>query len=413
MIGFRVLRPAGPHPQVFYPEGRHLCAGGVQSQNAQSHPTEVPVKHGGGDRTELPSGHIRAVRLHLPPERGQPARYSRRQKAGNRPGDDGSGTASSSAATRECLKRVPNPNEYESNLCAYSDQICYSVLCVFSYVAAGQDQKKNPVVITPQIQDIHAQQKQKHQQQQQKQQPHPSPQSHPGPSAVSTPPPVQAKPKPQAGSGGNISIRHTVPMQKPTITMSTVQPQARMPLQTVAPPPVAAAPPPPGKLPQLPPRVPSQPSTESLASISSPPPKLRTGPPPAIPPRTGAIARSGSVPAATRAFVRQASANSTPPQYTPQPPPPFVIPKRHGGGLARASTLSAAPAAASSGSPFGHAHPQAQQRASHGSVAASVLQSMPETEPGYGSGSGSGSSSGSGSAAGSIASASPLAHRKH
>ncbi|XP_044572736.1 MAP kinase-activating death domain protein isoform X5 [Drosophila ananassae] len=308
--------------------------------------------------------------------------------------------------TRNLIQR-----KYQSSM---SDQICYSVLCVFSYVAAGQDQKKNPVVITPQIQDIHAQQKQKHQQQQQKQQPHPSPQSHPGPSAASTPPPVQAKPKAQGGTGGNISIRHTVPMQKPTITMSTVQPQARMPLQTVAPPPVAAAaPPPPGKLPQLPPRVPSQPSTESLASISSPPPKLRTGPPPAIPPRTGAIARSGSVPAASRAFVRQASANSTPPQYTPQPPPPFVIPKRHGGGLARASTLSAAPASASSGSPFGHAHPQAQQRASHGSVAASVLQSMPETEPGYGSGSGSGSSSGSGSASGSIASASPLAHRKH
>uniref|UniRef100_T1GFS9 Uncharacterized protein n=1 Tax=Megaselia scalaris TaxID=36166 RepID=T1GFS9_MEGSC len=26
------------------------------------------------------------------------------------------------------------------------DQICYSVLCVFSYVAAGQDNKKNPVL---------------------------------------------------------------------------------------------------------------------------------------------------------------------------------------------------------------------------------------------------------------------------
>ncbi|XP_041630761.1 MAP kinase-activating death domain protein isoform X7 [Drosophila kikkawai] len=348
--------------------------------------------------------------------------------------------------TRNLIQR-----KYQSSM---SDQICYSVLCVFSYVAAGQDQKKNPVVITPQIQDIHAQQKQKHQQQQQQQQkeqqrdqqkepretPHPTQQQQqPAPVPSPAPAPARMSGKGQAGS---ISIRHTVPMQKPTITMSTVQPQARMPVHVTpapaSPTPVTApAPaatstsvsvsvPASGKLPQLPPRVPSQPSTESLASISSPPPKVRSGPPPgpppAIPPRTGAIARSGSVPAA-RSFVRQASANSTPPQYTPQPPPPFVIPKRHS-GLARASTLTAAttasshlPSHPSHPSHASHAagsHPQSQQRASHGSVAA-VLQSMPEAEPGYGSGSGSlsGSSSGSGSASGSIASASPQAHRKH
>ncbi|XP_060663990.1 MAP kinase-activating death domain protein-like [Drosophila nasuta] len=137
-----------------------------------------------------------------------------------------------------------------------------------------------------------------------------------------------------------------MPMQKPTITMSTVQPQAKLPpsTTTVVTTTTTTSH---GHLPQLPPRVPSQPSTESLASISSPPPKQRVapppGPPPAIPPRTGAIARSGSVQVqqaatATRSFVRQASANSTPPQYMPQPPPPFVIPKR----LARASTLTAA-----------------------------------------------------------------------
>ncbi|XP_039153719.1 MAP kinase-activating death domain protein isoform X7 [Drosophila simulans] len=338
--------------------------------------------------------------------------------------------------TRNLIQR-----KYQSSM---SDQICYSVLCVFSYVAAGQDQKKNPVVITPQIQDIHAQQKQKHQQQQQHQQPQqqqphqPTTQQH-QPTAVAsavpttTAPAGQVNPNRMTGKSqpGSISIRHTVPMQKPTITMSTVQPQARMPAQVAtasvtgpAAVPVLPTPAPPtsnpAKLPQLPPRVPSQPSTESLASISSPPPKLRTpmsappGPPPAIPPRTGAISRSGSVPAA-RSFVRQASANSTPPQYTPQPPPPFVIPKRHS-GLARASTLSSSTSASmSSSSASNHpGHSQSQQRASHGSVAA-VLQSMPEAEPGYGSGSGSisGSSSGSGSASGSIASASPQAHRKH
>ncbi|XP_037726702.1 MAP kinase-activating death domain protein isoform X9 [Drosophila subpulchrella] len=343
--------------------------------------------------------------------------------------------------TRNLIQR-----KYQSSM---SDQICYSVLCVFSYVAAGQDQKKNPVVITPQIQDIHAQQKQKHQQQRQPtQQQHHQPQTTqqqqaaPPVSTTTTAPAGQANPSRMSGKSqaGSISIRHTVPMQKPTITMSTVQPQARMPVQVATasvpvtvplpvpvPSPVATAQPPatsnPGKLPQLPPRVPSQPSTESLASISSPPPKIRTpmsappGPPPAIPPRTGAIARSGSVPAA-RSFVRQASANSTPPQYMPQPPPPFVIPKRHS-GLARASTLSSS-SSSSQGAGAGSSasnhpgHSQSQQRASHGSVAA-VLQSMPEAEPGYGSGSGSisGSSSGSGSASGSIASASPQAHRKH
>ncbi|XP_017074405.1 MAP kinase-activating death domain protein isoform X9 [Drosophila eugracilis] len=351
--------------------------------------------------------------------------------------------------TRNLIQR-----KYQSSM---SDQICYSVLCVFSYVAAGQDQKKNPVVITPQIQDIHAQQKQKHQQQQQQQQHQPiqqqqqqqqqqAQQQHPPAGAAAaassapttTAPAGQSNPNRMGGKSapGNITIRHTVPMQKPTITMSTVQPQARMPAQVAtasvpvtvpvpSPTPTSATTttttPSPGKLPQLPPRVPSQPSTESLASISSPPPKIRTpmtappGPPPAIPPRTGAIARSGSVPAA-RSFVRQASANSTPPQYTPQPPPPFVIPKRHS-GLARASTMSSSSSSSSASASSASNHPghsQSQQRASHGSVAA-VLQSMPEAEPGYGSGSGSisGSSSGSGSASGSIASASPQAHRKH
>ncbi|XP_033243502.1 MAP kinase-activating death domain protein isoform X8 [Drosophila miranda] len=332
--------------------------------------------------------------------------------------------------TRNLIQR-----KYQSSM---SDQICYSVLCVFSYVAAGQDQKKNPVVITPQIQDIHAQQKQKHQQQsQQQQQQHQHQQMPPATAPANSHAQNRSSGKQQ---GGNITIRHTVPMQKPTITMSTVQPQARMPSTvtvTAAPAPVPApvpvplptptqpttatatttvSPTPHGKLPQLPPRVPSQPSTESLASISSPPPKQRLGgpppgPPPAIPPRTGAIARSGSVQAqqqqATRTFVRQASANSTPPQYTPQPPPPFVIPKRHS-GLARASTLTGAQSSS---------HQQAQQsqqRASYGSVAA-VLQSMPEAEagPGSGSGSGSGPGSPSGSGSGSVAGPSPQAHHKH
>ncbi|XP_030078914.1 MAP kinase-activating death domain protein isoform X1 [Drosophila hydei] len=282
--------------------------------------------------------------------------------------------------TRNLIQR-----KYQSSM---SDQICYSVLCVFSYVAAGQDQKKNPVVITPQIQDIHAQQKQKHQQQQQQQQKSSAAASvttaatatatvTAATTITATTAAATTTTASSAATGGrqqpgHITIRHTVPMQKPSITMSTVQPQAKLPPALVTQSP---------QLPQLPPRVPSQASTES----SSPPAKLRgppPGPPPAIPPRTGAIARSGSMQSSpSRSFVRQASANSTMPQYTPQPPPPFVIPKR----LARASTLTAAP------------HQQQQQSLHHHQQQLPLHQQpLPETSP-----------------TSSSSSHSPQAHRKH
>ncbi|KAM8721000.1 hypothetical protein ACLKA7_006953 [Drosophila subpalustris] len=317
--------------------------------------------------------------------------------------------------TRNLVQR-----KYQSSM---SDQICYSVLCVFSYVAAGQDQKKNPVVITPQIQDIHAQQKQKHQQ---KSSAAAATTTIAATTTATTTATVATRGGKQAtaaaatattaatsssSGGGTITIRHTMPMQKPTITMSTVQPQAKLPppSSTVATSTITSV-----QLPQLPPRVPSQPSTESLSSISSPPPRQRAatnapplGPPPAIPPRTGAIARSGSVQVqptmTTRSFVRQASANSTPPQYMPQAPPPFVIPKR----LARASTLTAAQQHyPQQQHPQHHPqqHPQQlhmQQRASYGSVAAAALQSMPE------------GSVGPVASPGSVAGASPQANRKH
>uniref|UniRef100_A0A1I8P2U7 MAP kinase-activating death domain protein n=1 Tax=Stomoxys calcitrans TaxID=35570 RepID=A0A1I8P2U7_STOCA len=290
--------------------------------------------------------------------------------------------------TRQLIQR-----KYKSNM---ADQICYSVLCVFSYVAAGQDQnqKKNPVVITPQIQDIHAQQKQ---QQQQQHQQHATGAVVQG-AAPGLTPKTSHLPSQQQNSNRQqtITIRHTQPMQKPSITTSVVQPQSRLvhtnakthttptttisassnkaplqqqqppqykattseksPGQTKSHPPLAArkssGASQPGPLPQLPPRLASQTSTESVAtsptpstgstgrSSRGPPP----GPPPAIPPRTGAIARSGSVQQHStmpgpRPFVRQISTNSTPPQYTPQPPPAFVIPKRHT-TMQRASSMA-------------------------------------------------------------------------
>ncbi|XP_067637993.1 MAP kinase-activating death domain protein isoform X3 [Eurosta solidaginis] len=334
--------------------------------------------------------------------------------------------------TRNLIQR-----KYKSKL---ADQICYAVLCVFSYVAAGQEQKKNPVVITPQIQDIHAQQKQQHaqqqkqlqhHQQQQQQHTHPStsgaishrssahvtsPKLATQPPCSSAPPTSLAQLPPHHGNGRNptITIRHTIPMRKPSVTTATVQPQAELPHASparITPTPMTitttasstwnhpqqpirqqhqpkTAPvssqqqhhqqPSPhhmtahnslsrtssgrsgtGPLPQLPPRIPSQTSTESLHT-SPPITKLRgpppIGPPPAIPPRTSTMARASSIQvhsstaastaasnaiAGARNFVRQISASSTPPQYTPQAPPPFVIPKRRT-SLSRASSVACA-----------------------------------------------------------------------
>ncbi|XP_050329751.1 MAP kinase-activating death domain protein isoform X9 [Bactrocera neohumeralis] len=384
--------------------------------------------------------------------------------------------------TRHLIQR-----KYKSTL---ADQICYAVLCVFSYVAAGQEQKKNPVVITPQIQDIHAQQKQQHaqqqkqlqqqQHQQQQQQPHPSSSGATSPrasmakqTAVATTTPSNKSPSlatthlpPQQGTGKNatITIRHTMPMQKPTVTTATVQPQAKLPHAAYASPATITAAPmqtasatgstmqqqhhpqsnypqvspvsplqqhahqyaqqhqttpatqhvpshspvsrtsssgsTTGPLPQLPPRVPSQTSTES--QHSSPPigktRGLPAGPPPAIPPRSGAMARAGSLQvhssaaaAATssaasnaltgaRNFVRQISASSTPPQYTPQAPPPFVIPKRRT-SLSRASSVACTGAAGAT--PTGSVGAMGGQRPSYGSVNMGMSQQQQPQHTSY------------------------------
>ncbi|XP_018787325.1 PREDICTED: MAP kinase-activating death domain protein isoform X1 [Bactrocera latifrons] len=384
--------------------------------------------------------------------------------------------------TRHLIQR-----KYKSTL---ADQICYAVLCVFSYVAAGQEQKKNPVVITPQIQDIHAQQKQQHaqqqkqlqqqQHQQQQQQPHPSSSGATSPrasmakqTAVATTTPGNKSPSlatthlpPQQCTGKNatITIRHTMPMQKPTVTTATVQPQAKLPHAAYASPATITAAPmqtasatggtmqqqhhpqsnyqqvspvsplqqhahqyaqqhqqtptnhhvpshspvsrtsssgsTTGPLPQLPPRVPSQTSTESLHS-SPPIGKTRglpAGPPPAIPPRSGAMARAGSLQvhssaaaAATssaasnaltgaRNFVRQISASSTPPQYTPQAPPPFVIPKRRT-SLSRASSVACTGAAGAP--PTSSLGAMGGQRPSYGSVNMGLSQQQQPQHTSY------------------------------
>lgn len=80
------------------------------------------------------------------------------------------------------------------------------------------------------------------------------------------------------------------------------------------------------ELPQIPPRIQAQSSVTSTTR----------GPPPAIPPRSTKTApnRSSSVQVATSTpqsrptLARQTSANSIPPQCTRQPAPKFVIPQR-------------------------------------------------------------------------------------
>lgn len=138
-------------------------------------------------------------------------------------------------------------------------------------------------------------------------------------------------------------------MQKPMVTTSTVQPNASV-KQSMSPSTISNQPhpvPPPSttvtvteqpkaKLPQLPPRVQSQ------SSITS------RGPPPAIPPRSNIAPpqRAGSVQVpmggVQRTLVRQSSANSIPPQYTPQAPPKFVIPQRQNSrtSLGRSGSIS-------------------------------------------------------------------------
>lgn len=329
-------------------------------------------------------------------------------------------------------------------------------------MAAGQDQnqKKNPVVITPQIQDLYAQQKQQLAQQQQQQ--HQPAKDSTSRSKIQTKPPVVA-PQQNSNKSQTVTIRHAMEIQKPSITTTTVQPQTKLvhtsvktfnmatPMNTLAQGspnmqqtsehqlqqeinkhsplgPRTSGGNQTGPLPQLPPRIPSQTSTENLATSPTlstgsvgkrrgPPP----GPPPAIPPRTGALARSCSTqvaptggaatnPGPAKAFVRQISANSTPPQYTPQPPPPFVIPKRHT-TLSRASSVATSSLTTLSGGA-----PYSNTTAAFNSTVTTNLQtsqSLQQKRPSYGSLSMGASQSATPASAGGNSSTSPQAHRRH
>lgn len=198
-----------------------------------------------------------------------------------------------------------------------ADQICYSVLCVFSYVAAGQEQKKNfnPSKALPPQQQQQSTQSSVHQSA--------SPQTRPSALTSSPMPSKQSHPQEKTPTQSVV-----IPVQKPAVTVAAVQPQPSATKSTTAgqsTPNMQSRPSVTDEtktnLPQLPPRVQSQ------ASVPS------RGPPPAIPPRNNLPTRSTSIQVTSvgpnrPALTRQTSANMIPPQFTPQPPPKFVIPQR-------------------------------------------------------------------------------------
>ncbi|XP_058815433.1 MAP kinase-activating death domain protein isoform X2 [Topomyia yanbarensis] len=270
--------------------------------------------------------------------------------------------------TRQLIQR-----KFMSNL---ADDICYSVLCVFSYVAAGQEwQKKYPAIATSGPTGPSAQQVStgtiaaaSHQQQQVSHQPPPvaklatqpvQPPTQSNQRVQQTHLPPQNSPKLQTIISKQVPSQQQQQQQQPQQSQPVQQlfqkvtPQAaqqqQQKVQSVEAPPVSPAP-------QLknPPSLPARPvlaaSTSSAgtspnsSSSSSEPPKMKApvlpsssggrlpqqtslpnrGPPPAIPPRIGLGQRSGSVqiPSSSmasgpfRQLKRQASAaspNQSPP----------------------------------------------------------------------------------------------------
>ncbi|XP_053682478.1 MAP kinase-activating death domain protein isoform X1 [Sabethes cyaneus] len=257
--------------------------------------------------------------------------------------------------TRQLIQR-----KFQSNL---ADDICYSVLCVFSYVAAGQEwQKKYPAISVAGQASLGAQQmpsvtttaasNQHHHQQVTHQAPpaaklatqpvQPPTQNNQRVQQTHLPP--QASPKLQTIIGKPVSQQQQSASSKSQQQQQQQQPQAQMieKPQTTAP--VSAPQKQPPSLPARPVPTTAAPSSTSTSSGSSEPPKMKApvlpqasrlpqqsslpnrGPPPAIPPRIGLGQRSGSVqiPSSSsmassplRQLKRQTSAASPPQSQSP------------------------------------------------------------------------------------------------
>uniref|UniRef100_A0A182NAC5 MAP kinase-activating death domain-containing protein n=1 Tax=Anopheles dirus TaxID=7168 RepID=A0A182NAC5_9DIPT len=190
---------------------------------------------------------------------------------------------------------------------AMADQICYAVLCVFSYIAAGQEQSKQhgggvgkgaasgphvPVSVpVPPVTKAAQPQQPQQQQQPHPQQPQKIPQTHL---------PQQSSPKLKTVVGKPITPKQSVPAQPspaPQQQQSRKNSTASQP-DTGNPPDRAPGQPPPVR----PPTIPARPKAGSSGAVSSSPPSTKApvlgsnrGPPPAIPPRTSLSQRSDSV----------------------------------------------------------------------------------------------------------------------
>uniref|UniRef100_A0A336KGN7 MAP kinase-activating death domain protein n=1 Tax=Culicoides sonorensis TaxID=179676 RepID=A0A336KGN7_CULSO len=230
--------------------------------------------------------------------------------------------------TRQIIQR-----KYQSPM---ADQICYSVLCLFSYLAAGQEFKK-PLPFGPNT-------KTEQEKAQSSAQPSPKHQTEPVPPQSS--PKIQNVHLPQQPVNKlqtvvGKPIIATPSVQQPTIVTKAqhVQPSSK-PSIPERPASVSSSEPPKMKAPVLPQRVQSQGSVGISTGTTR-------GPPPAIPPRTGNVpVRSDSVQIPERREMRQLkrqiSATSVPPVVTPQAAPAFVIPPQRTnskGSLTRQGSL--------------------------------------------------------------------------
>lgn len=202
---------------------------------------------------------------------------------------------------------------------AMADQICYSVLCVFSYVAASRELKKKQGTLKPPT----------------------SPAIHHKPVEKSEEKPftnVTTVANIQSPAHAPVVVQQTSPSHSISKT-TTVTEIPKSPVTSVEP----LEPPKPASVSQKPipaerPSIPDRPDKIPPARPPQPHPRIparapslpNRGPPPAIPPRIGVKSESMQITTqnAPRPLVKQASINSIPPQCTPQPPPKFVIPQR-------------------------------------------------------------------------------------
>lgn len=193
-----------------------------------------------------------------------------------------------------------------------ADQICYSVLCVFSYVAAGSDKRK-PILMQ------HQKKSRTEAVQVQVQDPSSTDSKTTKTQQIPTTKPSEI-PNPDQSTKKLVDIGKSASVEnrpKPPIP-------ARQPSVCSSPPPTE---PPKMKPPQLAETVKR---TQSLSGTAR-------GPPPPIPARSGSIQYS-SPPQSRNVIKRQNTLNSAMPVCKPETPPEFFIPTRRGSMTRQQST---------------------------------------------------------------------------